>query len=357
MLREHFWSTSDADEWRRCLPVSRSVFGSLGYAKVCESYRGVTPRLYAVESEHASICHPMLLRALDTLPFANRTTARWDAATPDYTGPLPTGTDPHLAEHFPGLRRSLYRRERIVAEFAHLHPWSGAAALLGEGCTYNRDIVYVDVTLPPEQLYREHFEHACRKNIQKGQREGVRIFTESSDEHLGEFFRIYTGTMQRNQALDRYAFSLDYFKALREELPRNARFVFAEHAGALIAATLYLHDDENAYSFLGGADAEFNHLRPTNLVIWETIQWAHGSGKKRLVLGGGYGPSDGIFRFKATFSKLLQPFYIYRSIHLPAEYAQLERSFLDYTGLKDEDVDYFPSYRSSRAASRDKTTA
>ena len=59
----------------------------------------------------------------------------------------------------------------------------------------------------------------------------------------------------------------------------------------------------DVFSFLGGADAEFQMIRPTNLVIWETILWAPDAGKKRFIPGGGYTVSDGIFRFKSTFSK------------------------------------------------------
>jgi hypothetical protein len=352
-MQERFLTTAEGEAWQRCLPASRSVFGSLGYATICERFRGVSARLHVVESDAGSICHPMLLRPLSGLPFAvsaqAMSEAKCDAATPDYTGPLVQGEGMDV-DQWRKLHGECMRREGIVAEFAHLHPWCSGRELLGDGCSYNRDIVWVDVAVPPDQLYRKHFEHACRKNIQKALREGVKTFVGDSDEHVREFHRIYSGTMQRNNALDRYAFSLDYFRAFRDELPENARFVFAEHNGRILAATLYLHDDTDVYSFLGGADAEFNPLRPTNLVVWDTIGWAHGTGKKRLVLGGGYGVDDGIFRFKATFSPLRQPFYLYKKIHLAREYALLDQQAREHNGLKDEDVGYFPSYRYSKPA-------
>ena len=350
MLREHLLETANEDAWRRWLPASRSVFGSLGYARICESFRGSVPRLYVVEMDSGSICHPLLLRPLHDLPFQIEVRSQWDAGTPDYTGPLETGSISESLETLQQRRREMIRREGIVAEFAHLHPWSSGRKLLGDGSSHDRDIIWIDTTLSDEDLLRKHVEHACRKNIQKATREGVRIFAKNDDDHIREFYRIYSGTMQRNNALERYAFSLEFFLAFRDELADGARFVFAEHGGRIIAATLYLHDDENVYSFLGGADAEFNQLRPNNLMIWETTAWARRTGKKRLVLGGGYKGLDGIFRFKSTFSRLRQPFYIYKKVHLERDYHLLDQSFRNHYGLKDENVDYFPSYRFTRTA-------
>jgi lipid II:glycine glycyltransferase (peptidoglycan interpeptide bridge formation enzyme) len=233
-----------------------------------------------------------------------------------------------------------------VAEFAHLHPWSSAREVLDQNaCFYDRDIIWLDLTLSPDDLWRNQFQHCCRKNIARATREGVRVFTGSSDAHIHEFVRIYSDTMQYRQALPRYFFSHAFFCALRDELHENARFVFAEYRNQIIAATLYLYDDTHVFSFLGGADTAFQMVRPTNAVIWNTIQWARETGKKRLILGGGYKPDDGIFRFKATFSRLRKAFHVYRRVLLEQDYALLERQCREYYRLSKLADGYFPSYR------------
>jgi len=345
MVKCKFLTTSDAEQWRRHLPARRSVFGSVEYAQLCERVTGICGRLVVMSSEDATISYPMLLRPVSELPFAADIRDRWDATTPDYTGPFYEGNDSALASGFSTHYNAFARDNGIIAGFAHLHPWSSHRHLLAEGCSYNRDIVWVDVTISPDVIFPNSLEHSCRKNVNKAEREGVRITTESCDDAIAEFHRIYTGTMQREQAFGRYFFSIDFFKMIRDTMPDNARFVCAWHKGRMIAATLYLHDDNNVYSFLGGADAEFNHLRPTNLVIWKTILWAHESGKSRLILGGGFKPNDGIFRFKATFSPLRQPFYIFKSIHMNQEYALLEERFRNYYSHPETDDAYFPGYR------------
>jgi hypothetical protein len=345
MIREHILTTQDADSWNEHLPPSRSVFGSLGYARICEAFRNCLPRLYIAAMNEASICYPLHFRSISELPFAFGTEGRWDTTTPEFTGPIANGFEPALAEAFPFLRDKMFRREGVVAEFAHLYPWGEAGALLPEGREYNRTIVWIDTGLSLDELWSTHLGHSCRKNIKTAQREGVTIFEGSTDDHIREFYRIYIETMQRNNALTTYYFCLDFFRAFRDELSGNCRFAMAEYRDRIVAATLYLHDDTDVYSFLGGADAESQQVRPTNLLVWETIQWANLAGKRRLILGGGYRPNDGIFRFKSTFSRFQEPFYVYRKIHHEQEYNLLDQRCREHNALSDEPIKYFPSYR------------
>jgi hypothetical protein len=345
MIREHFLTAADQDAWRKYLPAKRSVFGSLGYARICQAFRGASPRLYVIESGEAAISYPLLFRSLADLPFRVGTRARWDTTTPNFTGPLMSGNGPDLAAAFPNLRNALFEGEGVVAEFAHLHPWSQYQTELKDGCNYDRDIVWVDTSLSPEDLWRNHLEHACRKKINQAERQGVRILIGSSDDHIREFYRVYRHTMERNQAEPSYYFSYEFFRAFREELPENSRFVLAEYRDQIIAITLCLHDDNDAFTLFGGADAAFQQVRPTNAVFWDLIRWGHQTGKKRLVLGGGYRSNDGIFRFKAGFSRFRQPFYTYKRIHLERDYALLEQQCRQYSNLNGDAISYFPAYR------------
>jgi serine/alanine adding enzyme len=270
----------------------------------------------------------------------------WDASSPEFTGPLMCGNTSGVSGDFQQRCSEKFRSEGIVTEFGHLHPWEDNHCLMEpDGIKFNREIIWVDVSVPPEELWRTHFEHACRKNINRAQREGVRVTCVTSDEHIREFHRIYFQTMDRNQALSSYYFPLEYFLMLRDELGEQARFVLAEHKGRIVAATLYMNDGVDVFSYLGGADAECQQVRPTNAVIFETIKWAHETGKKRLILGGGYKPDDGIFRFKATFSKYKQPFNIYKHVHMHPEYDNLRTQWAKYYGQAGIESGYFPIYR------------
>ncbi len=351
MIKEHLFTISDPDAWRKYLPEQRSVFGSLGYARICYAFRNMSPRLYVLASAESAISYPLLFRSLEDLPFRGEVVGRWDSVTPDFTGPVASGIDTELHAAFPAFRDARFKSEGVIAEFGHLHPWSEAKTILKDGCDYNRDIVWVDTHVSPENLWHEHVAPACRRSIKRAEREAVRVFTASNEDHVREFHRLYTHTMSRNQAVSPYYFSYEFFRAFREELPENSRFFLAEYRDQIVSGCLCLHDDSNAFYFLAGTDVAFQHVRPANAVIWALIRWAHSEGKARLILGAGYRPDDGVFHFKSNFSRLRQPFFIYKRIHLRHDYATLEQRYREFSGLTAEEINYFPVYRHCSSAS------
>jgi hypothetical protein len=344
-IREHFLTPADRELWRKFMPERSSVYGSLGNALIGEKLLNRVARLHVIESEDGWISYPMHLRSLSQLPFTVDISSRWDSGTPEFTGPYTFGEDRMLAQKYPLFRSSLAQREGIVAEFAHLNPWSGAEQVLNDGSSCDRQIIWSDTTLDPEYLRHQHLEHRCRKCLNKAERAGLRTVEISTPEEIREFVRIYQGTMSRNHALESYYFTEEYFTAFREFLPFNSRFTLTIHQNRAIGALFILFDDENVYAYLGGSDAAFHRLSPATFQIWDTISWAHRNCKKRLVLGGGYAANDGIFRFKASFSPLLRSFYVYRKVHRGEDYMRLDQAFRAFHGLGSEQLSYFPSYR------------
>ena len=334
------FTTADADAWNEALPPERSAFGSLGFARAQERAGAGEGRLLAAEG----VAYATQFRSVADLPFSAATAAAsWDAASPPFTGPIVTGSpDPNVGEEIAALLRA----EAVVAEFAHLHPWNAQPALLG-GAEPDREIVWVDLTLDPERLWHDSYSKACRKNVNRAEREGVSVRAARDAADIAEFHRIYIATMERNKALGAYFFDLAYFQAIFEELPGGARFALAEHDGRVIAATLYLHDSDDVYSYLGGADHDHQQLRPTNVVVHETIRWAREQGKRRLILGGGYEPGDGIFRFKASFSPQRATLALARRIHLPQEYDALVAAWRAHHGDSSAEPAFFPAYRAA----------
>lgn len=347
MLKESVYTTDDSTEWSSVLPVQESVFGSIEFARIAEEYLGYQARLYVLQDHTSRIAYPFFLRPIRSLPLNEQVSGRLiDAASPDFTGPLGRGGPAEsVAIEFPNRFSAFARNQSIVAEFIHLHPWKAlTGALFGHCLQFDREIIYVDLTWPEEQIWQT-FTHACRKNINRSKRENVRVFEAQTMGDIREFYRLYVQTMKARNALPQYYFPMDYFAAIFEELRFNARFVLAEHRNQIVAGTLYLHDRDDVYSYLGGADHNFQHVRPTNAIIYETVLWSKMQGKRRLVLGGGYLLDDGIFRFKASFSSERVGFFVYKCVHLPEEYAALCRSWSSAYERDSRTTTYFPPYR------------
>jgi serine/alanine adding enzyme len=342
------------DRWRELVPASVSVFGSVEFARIQASHAGVDPRLFTLRQPGGAITHPLHLRSAGELPFAPASArGLFDASSPPYCGPLAaTPPDEPTRAAFSEALASWCDDVGVVTEFDHLHPWKARTELLdGERVELDREIVYVDLTLDPDALWRESLTHACRKNVKRARREGVRVRTAETAADARELHRIYGLTMDRQGALEDYYFPAEYFVSFLERLPDNSRILLAEHEDRVVAATLYLFDDTDAYSYLGGADHAHQSVRPTNAIVFEMIRWAAARGIKRLVLGGGYGAADGILRFKASFSPLRAPFYVHKQVWLRDAYAELCEAWSDRYGSRAAAEGYFPRYRAASTAS------
>jgi serine/alanine adding enzyme len=348
MLKEFVYTTDDWNSWNSALSAQKSVFGSIEFARIVQEHLAYEARLYVLQDDTCQIAYPFFSRPVPSLPLVGVENVRLsDTVSPEYTGPLVRGAPvQHLAIEFLQRFSMFAFNHSVVAEFIHLHPWKAfTSVLLGNCLEFNREIVYVDLTRTDQQLWRTSFTKACRQNINRSQRENVRVFEAQTMGDIREFHRLYVETMKRRNALDHYYFSLDYFSAFFDHLRRNSRFVLAEYRNQLIAGILYLHDRDDVYSYLGGADYNFQHVRPTNAVIYDTILWGKRQGKKRLVLGGGCSPNDGIFRFKASFSPERTRFFVYKRVHIPDKYAALCRSWSSIYGQASQSTAYFPQYR------------
>lgn len=326
------------------MPAARNVFASLGFARVQAAHGGGDPRLLVIRRDGAvAAAWPLLLRSLPEL--GGELVAGLDATTPMFTGPIAPPAAPAVSAGDAGLVAAYLRELGVVASFAHLNPWHVAAAAINPATVArDREIVYVDVTRPDDELQRESFTHAARKNLRRAEREGVSVRAAESDDDIAAFHRIFALTMDRREALSSYRLGLGYFLALRDELGERARFALAEHSGRVVAATLYLHDDTEVYSYLGGQDNDHQAVRPTNAVVAATIGWARDAGKRRLVLGAGYRPDDGIMRFKASFSPLRAELELHREVIDPIAYERLAAAWSAAAPGADPGS-YFPAYR------------
>jgi lipid II:glycine glycyltransferase (peptidoglycan interpeptide bridge formation enzyme) len=116
----------------------------------------------------------------------------------------------------------------------------------------------------------------------------------------------------------------------------------------VVSTELVLISAENVYSFLGGTDSAHFEMRPNDLLKFEIMRWAKTAGKKNFVLGGGYTPNDGVFRYKQAFAPQgVVPFYVGQRILDPQSFERLvaeRRRTAPYAG---ESMDFFPAYRAA----------
>jgi hypothetical protein len=324
------------------------VLASVEYARVWEKHTGCDARLFVVESPQGVMAAPFFLRPVRTLPFASTLAdERWDAFTPHYTGPMVVAGEPGSGSgSYSTLFAEYCRQNRIIAEFAHLNPWHAREECLERSCIVpNRELVYVDLTWTPEQIWSKSFSSDCRRQMNRARDAKVVVRRAESAADVAAFHRLHTDTMDRRQAQDKYYHAPDDFQEFFEQLPKNCFIQLAEYDNQLVAASLFFHDRHDLYWDLSSVDLKFAHARPVYAIVRDAIQWGSAAGKKRMLLGGGYQFGDGVFRFKTNFSPLRVHFAIYKRIHDESAYAALTRAWsAHHNGAQPSE--FFPAYRS-----------
>lgn len=313
------------------------------------SYLGLTPspgeRALAAcwSDDSGEVLLPLLLRPLPDDPQVQDVAGGWtDAISPyGYGGPFLSG-EPDLAGFFAALRGWM-RDEHVLTGFVRaslgvdLPP---DAVDDGYEAVHLTDNVVVSLAGGPEGRW-QHYDRKVRKNVNKARRHDLRIEVRDDFGDVAEFVSVYHGTMDRRGAHGRYWFGTEYFEGIRDRLA-GCYWVadVLDPDGRVVSTELVLRSDTRCYSFLGGTHADAFPMAPNDLLKHEVIEHAAASGLSGYVLGGGYQPDDGIFRYKRAFDPDgVVPF---RGVRLTSSSETYER----LRALRpDVDPRFFPAYR------------
>jgi hypothetical protein len=351
------WDAADDGDRRAWIDYwtqwpEREVFAHPDYLLLYAD-RKVRPLCAAYAAGGSHVLYPFLLRRLGDEPYCDPALRDWaDITSPyGYGGPFAWGR-PWDAEAASAFRRQFdawASSSRLVSEVARLSLFPETLLPYPGSTRPVLDNVVRTLTLSAAELWRD-FEYKVRKNIKRAQTSGVTIVVDEKGARLDEFLAIYAGTMSRRNASAAYLFPRDYFERMGRRLPGQCAYFHAVYGSAVIATELVLISADRIYSFLGGTDAAYFHLRPNDLLKFEIMNWARDAGKKAFVLGGGYAPADGIYRYKLSFAPHGRvPFCIGSRILDADAYARLLRARTALAeaqgGSWEQKPGFFPAYR------------
>jgi hypothetical protein len=299
--------------------------------------QGFDPRLAVLETPDGIVLQAFVLRPLGALPFlaeAPDRAAFFDVANPyGFGGPVSTA-EPEagrgLYAAFDAAFTAWCEPAKVASEFCSLHPLmheTQRALMAGvREAAHEKDVVLIDLAPDEDEMVRG-LRKGHRSSITLARRSGVEVAAvAASPENIALFTDIYTETMVRRDAAQRWFLPADFFSATLGELgPGRSTLLFARLDGEVEAASLVIHDFATAYYHFAGARATRPELGVNNLMVWEAALTAKRAGYAWLHLGGGVtsAPDDSLLRFKAGFSAARAPLYTYFAIRDAATYRQL----------------------------------
>ncbi len=278
------------------------------------------------EDGGGTILFPLLLRPLAAEPWAREGERRLDAVTPyGYGGPFAWGPGPRDDAAFWRAHAAWCRDERIVSTFARLSLFEDQLASLPRPPELRARNIVVPLSEGADALWKG-YESKVRKWVQLAQRSGLEVVVDREGARVDAFVSVYTHTMERRGADAWYFFPRAFFEAIVRQLPGQYAFFCTLCEGEVVSTDLVLCSEENVYYFLGGTRADAFPKGPNYLLKHTVATWAIAEGKKRYVLGGGYEPDDGLFRYKRAYARRGEvPFRVASLVHDEAACAELAR--------------------------------
>jgi Acetyltransferase (GNAT) domain len=151
------------------------------------------------------------------------------------------------------------------------------------------------LALPPDPM--AGFHPAVRRAIRKAEREGVRVERSESLTALREYYTLHCSTRRRH---GRPPQPWSFFKCIYHYImkPGFGFTVLARHLERPIAGAVFLHGGRQCIYKYGASDVDYQGLRPSNLIMWESIRWLRSKGFEVLDLGRTAANNSGLRRFK-----------------------------------------------------------
>ena len=251
--------------------------------------------------------------------------------------PAGPGTSP--AEILSKTLVSEFPRARTISAYC----WSSKLApdfkRQGFGMRQLQGDVVLDLRAGPDALF-ESFHDNRKRNIRAALRRGVEIYEVNTDQDLADYWEIHCRWQKTERKTIRADATFERAAAVHQLRNTHRRFI-ARHNGTAIAATTLRFYRGGLIEYAANCSMdEYNQLRPNDLLIWKTIQWACEQGFSRYSLGGAH-------PFLAKCGGTLVPIYRYR----------LDQTFLRRVEMQEraEEIGrrYLRHFRPSQSAAKE----
>lgn len=177
------------------------------------------------------------------------------------------------------------------------------------GDRHVRDAVWVDLTqsLELRGTTRRCAEHAQEAGVE------VEIHRYPDRVEIKQFQQIYWTTMSRVGSEERWLYPPSFFPCIFRMLAHHTILLLARVPGEEHpeAGAILVYSQGTCYYHWAGSLNRYPRLGVSHLLVQQAIERARGAGCKRLYLGGGLRPGDGLEVFKRGFSPLRERVYRY----------------------------------------------
>lgn len=309
MIREI--SIEDAEEWDLLVRSFHKydVYYLSGYTKAFMIHGDGTPVLFYYEDNGIRAVNVVMQRDIEKdEKFAKKIPSNtyFDIVTPyGYGGFLIEGnTDEASLGAFENEYQTYCNKRGIISEFVRFHPVLKNSTILESYYDISKLGKTITITMDTKEQIWKNLTSKNRNMVRKASKSGVQIFYGRSKELLKIFIPLYNTTMDKDEAKPYYYFGEAFYNSLLYDLKYNAIYFYAVYEDKIIAMSIVLLANGYMNYHLSASDRVYQHLAPTNLLLYEAACWGCEHGFRTFHLGGGVGSrADDLFRFKNNFNR------------------------------------------------------
>ncbi|GKW45330.1 GNAT family N-acetyltransferase [Planococcus sp. NCCP-2050] len=347
-------TNNETEKWNKIVKKFENfdIYYLAEYTKAFEIHGDGEPILFYYQGDNFKAINVVMKRdiALDE-KFKGEIPAQtfFDIATPyGYGGFLLEGevTEKNICM----LNReysSLCNERGIVSEFVRFHPLLKNSSRL----TSIYDVIDLGKTITMKLETREQIWNDLigknRNVIRKARNSGINIYWGRNSQLIECFIEMYNATMDKDNAKDYYYFKEDFYASILEDLKYNSMIFYAVYEEKIISMSMILFSNTQMHYHLSASDKKFQHLAPTNLLLYESACWGVENGYNTFHLGGGLGSQeDSLYKFKKAFNKGSNSYFsVGKKVFDEVRYKNLMalRMETKFKGIKES---FFPGYRS-----------
>ncbi|MDP4132469.1 MAG: GNAT family N-acetyltransferase [Bacillota bacterium] len=238
------------------------------------------------------------------------------------------------------------QKNNIISEFVRFNPvinnCRNAAETYETVCLGNT--VCIDTT--NDDIIWDNFISQNRNKIRKAKKSGLKVFWGRDEWLIDEFIKIYNETMKRDNATSYYYFNKEFYQSVFNDLKYNSMFFYTKLNDEIIAISIIMYCNNKMHYHLSASKKEYQHLAPTNLLLYECACFGASIGFKSLHLGGGVGcKDDSLYIFKKGFNRNGdKEFYIGKKIFNSDLYEHLLK-IRESEASFNRETSFFPAYR------------
>jgi hypothetical protein len=346
-------TTSEDEKWDEIVKSFKDydVYYLSEYTKAFAIHGDGEPALFYYEGKDFKAMNVVMIRDIASdVRFAGKIPKNtyFDMATPyGYGGFLIEGkVCKYSLQKFIEEYSLKCQEKGVISEFVRFHPVLNNSELLED----MYDITKLGRTITMELGSKGQIWNVLtsknRNVIRKAIKSGVSIYWGRDRYLFGEFIDLYNATMDKENAKDYYYFDKDFYDSVLNDLKFNSMIFYAVYEGKVIAMSMILFSNQQIHYHLSASDRMYQHLAPTNLLLYEAACWGCENGYKNFHLGGGLGSEeDSLFKFKKAFNNNSNTtFAIGKKIFNEEKYKELIAIRKKEDGVT-ERTSFFPAYR------------